>query len=115
MIKKKTYIFWVIIIRKEGKIEGEGKVIILKDYNYSTIYKGKIHENKICGQLLYLEEQSDEALLKIPKITIFNEESIIESQYHLHKLIYKSVGSRWQCDFCLRIFDENIYLFGCRE
>ena len=99
----------------EGKIEGEGKTIIIKDNKNINIYKGKIHKNKICCQLLNLNEQSDKAILKIPNITIFNEKSVIESQFHKHKLIYSCVKSSWKCNFCSKLFDENTYSFGCRE
>ena len=98
-----------------GKIEGEGKAIISKDNKFVKIYKGKIHKNKICCQLLNLNEQSDKAILKIPNISIFNEESVIVSKYHKHKLKYASVNSSWKCDFCSKLFGENIYSFGCRE
>ena len=99
----------------EGKIEGEGKTIIIQDNKNINIYKGKIHKNKICCQLLNLNEQSDKAILKIPNITIFNEKSVIESQFHKHKLIYSCVKSSWKCNFCSKLFDENTYSFGCRE
>ena len=99
----------------EGKIEGEGKTIIIKDNKNINIYKGKIHKNKICCQLLNLNDQSDKAILKIPNITIFNEKSAIESKFHKHKLIYSCVKSSWKCNFCSKLFDENTYSFGCRE
>ena len=99
----------------EGKIEGEGKTIIIQDNKNINIYKGKIHKNKICCQLLNLNEQSDKAILKIPNITIFNEKSVIESQFHKHKLIYSCVKSSWKCNFCSKLFVENTYSFGCRE
>lgn len=99
----------------EGKIEGEGKTIIIQDNKNINIYKGKIHKNKICCQLLNLNEQSDKAILKIPNITIFNEKSAIESKFHKHKLIYSCVKSSWKCNFCSKLFDENTYSFGCRE
>ena len=99
----------------EGKIEGEGKTIIIKDNKNINIYKGKIHKNKICCQLLNLNEQSDKAILKIPNITIFNEKSAIESKFHKHKLIYSCVKSSWKCNSCSKLFDENTFSFGCRE
>ena len=99
----------------EGKIEGEGKTIIIQDNKNINIYKGKIHKNKICCQLLNLNEQSDKAILKIPNITIFNEKSAIESKFHKHKLIYSCVKSSWKCNFCSKLFDEITYSFGCRE
>ena len=99
----------------EGKIEGEGKTIIIQDNKNINIYKGKIHKNKICCQLLNLNEQSYKAILKIPNITIFNEKSVIESQFHKHKLIYSCVKSSWKCNFCSKLFVENTYSFGCRE
>ena len=99
----------------EGKIEGEGKSIIIKDNKYINIYKGKIHKNKICCQLLNLNEQSDTAILKIPNISIFDEKSVIESKIHKHKLIYASVKSSWKCNSCSKLFNENTYSFGCKE
>ena len=112
---KKEDVYFVGNNHEEGKIEGEGKAIISKDNKFVNIYRGKIHKNKICCQLLNLNEQSDKAILKIPKISIFNEESVIESKYHKHKLKYASVNSSWKCDFCSTLFAENIYSFGCRE
>ena len=99
----------------EGKIEGEGKSIIIKDNKYINIYKGKIHKNKICCQLLNLNEQSDTAILKIPNISIFDEKSVIESKIHKHKLIYASVKSSWKCNSCSKLFNENTYSYGCKE
>ena len=58
---------------------------------------------------------SGEAILKIPRITIFNEESMIESKLHKHKLKYTKVGVNLKCDNCLRSFGQNTYSFACRE
>ena len=112
---KKEDVYFLGNNHEEGKIEGEGKTIIIKDNKNINIYKGKIHKNKICCQLLNLNEQSDKAILKIPNITIFDEKSVIESKFHKHKLIYASVKSSWKCNSCLKHFDENTYSFGCRE
>ena len=66
-------------------------------------------------QLIDLDTIDDKASLKIPNITLFDNDSYIKSDFHKHNLKYKSVNSKWGCDFCLRIFDSNVDSFGCRE
>ena len=111
----KENIYFIGTKHINGKIEDDGKAILLVDEKVVTVHSGKIHKNKILCQLIDLDTINDSATLIIPNITIFNDDSYIQSHFHKHKLRYKSAGVRWQCDFCNRIFDSNVDSFGCRE
>ena len=112
---KKENVYFTGNKHEEGKIVGLGKSVILKGNKYINIYKGEINKNKICCKLLNLDMLSGEATLKIPKITNFSEESVIESKIHKHKLKYTKAGVNWKCDNCLTTFGQNTYSFACRE
>ena len=70
----------------DGKIEDEGKAVILVDDNIVTVHSGKIHQNKIICQLIDLDTIDDKAILKIPNITLFDNDSYIKSDFHKHNL-----------------------------
>ena len=112
---KKGEVFFTGNKHEEGKIVGSGKILILKENKSIKIYEGEINKNKICCKLLNLDILSGEAILKIPKITIFSEESMIESKVHKHNLKYTKAGVNWKCDNCLTTFGQNTYSFACRE
>ena len=113
---KKGEVFFTGNKHEEGKIVGSGKILILKENKSIKIYEGEINKNKICCELLNLDPLSDEAILKIPKITIFSEKSMIESKvHHEHKLKYTKAGVNWKCDNCKTTFGQNTYSFACRE
>ena len=99
------------------KIVGNGKAIILSNNAFFTVYNGEILNNKISCEFIDTDDiNSLDAILKIPKITLFNKDSKVKSKCHEHILSYKSVCSRnWRCFFCYRLFDQNFDSFGCKD
>ena len=113
---KKEDVYFVGNNQSDGKIEDDnGKALILVDDKVSTLYSGKIHKNKICCLFLNLDEVNEKAILKIPNIAHFNQDSQIQTIFDKHKLKYKSSQERWRCHFCFKYFDISVDSFGCRE
>ena len=101
---------------KNGKIIGNGKAIILSNNVFFTVYSGEIINNKISCEYIDTDDiNSFDAILKIPKITLFSKDSKVKSKCHEHKLNYKAVQDNWRCYFCYRFFDKNFDSFGCKE
>ena len=114
---KKEDVYFIGNKHSNGKIEDDnGKVLILVDEEFFTIYTGKIHKNKLECLFINLDEQLGEAILRIPNITNFNQDSEISSRFHnKHKLKYKSAQGNWKCHFCSRTFDASVDSFGCKK
>ena len=113
---KKEDVYFVGNKHSNGKIEDDnGKALILVGDEFHTLYTGKIHKNKICCLFINLDGQIGEAILKIPNISSFNQDSEIHCALHEHNMKYRSAQGKWTCKYCSRTFDISVDSFECRK
>ena len=112
---KKEDVYFIGNKHSNGKIEDDnGKALILVDDEFHIIYRGKIDNNKICILFINLDKQLEEAILKLPNISIFNPDSEVHCPLHQHNMKYRSAQGKWTCKYCSRTFDKGVDSFECK-